>query len=223
MENQMDKTFLYICLYIILTIFFYIFSASTVYSKTLIHLGQLGKTWAVMEKDVTAEMQAAAEKNFDTAIKEIEQKLKKYQPEEGVYRLPACKKKGSFLVDMTQTITEDIKDGEGRTIYPAGYRFNPLDYVPFSLIIVVLDATDPYQIQWYKKSSYKDKSNVFVMLSDGYASDASLELKQPVYYLSKLMAERFNLRSVPSIVLRDGGSLRVYEINARQEGKNENK
>ncbi len=212
--NHKDRKILYIFLYNILFIIIYISFAIPVYSKT-VNLGNVGNTWTVVEKDVTEELKAGATKKLNGAIADVRKKIKVYQPPGGVYKLPACKKDNSFIVDMTWTLKRDIKDARGKIVYPKGYRFNPLKYVHFSKILVVVDTTNPDQMAWFKESPYFKDNRVFLLISNGYAFDVISELKRPVYYLSKEIAERLKLRSVPSVISRVGGDMKVYEFDVR--------
>ncbi len=214
MLSQIDRFILYICLYSILFIYFTIFSVSFVSGQT-VDLGQVGNTWSVIEQDVTEELKTTARKSFDAAIGDIRRNIKKYQPAEGVYRLPPCEKNASFAVDMTWTLGRDLRDGNGKIIYPAGYRFNPLEYVSFTQILVVLDATNPDQMAWFTQSPYGTDGRVLLLLSDGYAFDVMSRLNRPVYYLSKTIAERLKLRSVPSVVHSVNKKMEVFELNVK--------
>ncbi len=210
MLKQLDINIMYIFLYSISIIYI----ANPVYGKT-VSLGVVGKTWPVVEQDITIELKSTVREKLDRAITDIQKNVKKYQPSEGLYRLPVCKKNTSFTVDMTWTLTRDLRDNKGKVIYPKGYRFNPLQYVPFSQIIVVIDATDSDQVTWFKQSLYSTDSRVLLLLSDGYAFEMMSELKRPVYYLSKTIAERLKLRVVPSVISRVNKEMEVFEFDTR--------
>ena len=120
-------------------------------------------------------------------------------------------------MDLTYTLDQDIPDGKGGVLYPKGYTFNPLDYAGLRSVIVVINGSDPSQVNWFKNSIYFEDFKTRLILSDGSYYDLSEKFKRPVFYLMEPMANRFQLKAVPSVVSQKGRYLEVSEIYISKE------
>ena len=103
---------------------------------------------------------------------------------------------------MTYVVPDDIKDTNGRIMYPKGYKFNPADYVRMTQTIVIIDATNKLQIAWAKKNKYFDDMKYMVLLNDGNAYEMQKDYKNTFYYIDK----------TPSLVQQVGNKIQVSEI-----------
>ena len=126
---------------------------------------------------------------------------------------------------MTYTLEHDLRDGKGKIIYPRGFTFNPLDHVPFSGGLVIIDGDDPEQVEWFRESPYARNHRARLLLAGGYAYELSRKLQRAVYYLTDGMAKRLHLTAVPAVVVREGNRLRVREIvfSSPAGGQNEDR
>ena len=174
----------------------------------------LGRTYSIAEKDALQEIKDRANQiNWKKVVTEGKEKeVKDYQPAD-LKRLPRATEYSTYLVDMTYTLDMDVPDGKGGILYPKGYRFNPLDYMRFSSTIVVIDASDPDQVDWFKDSSYSAAFNTKLLLSDGNHQDAAKKLERPVFYLNEKIAFRFQLQAVPSVVVQSGRYMEIRQID----------
>jgi len=183
------------------------------------HLGTVGAVYSVVEPDALAEIrEAAARIDLKKAIdqqKKLEM-IKNFRPVD-LHPLPAAEGDRFFLVDMTYTLDSDIPDGKGGVLYPKGFTFNPLDYVNLTSVLVVINAGDRRQVDWFKFSPYAEDYRTRLILSGGDYYDLSEELNRPVFYLVDTVARRLQLAAVPSIVLQQGNMLQVREVMLRHE------
>jgi len=180
-------------------------------------LGTVGATYPVVEADVVTELTQKAiqhEKTYDQDP--LLEELKTHQPA-NLQKLPHAEQDRNFLVTMEYSLEHDLVDGEGNIRYPQGFTFNPLDYVSFSAGLVIIDGTDPKQINWFQKTPYATNHRVRLLLSDGYAFQLGQLLKRPVFYLTKNIAARLQLAAVPAVVVQHDRSLLVYEIAVPHE------
>ena len=146
-------------------------------------LGTVGKTYTISEKDALTELEGRAS---SVDWKKLYSKIKpeNYRPEKppGTSR---AQKARSFLVDMTYTLKSDIPDGKGGILYPAGYTFNPLDYVTFKKTLIVIDGTDREQVAWFAHSKYKGQPDTMILITSGSTTDLQKQLKQPIFYATR--------------------------------------
>lgn len=176
----------------------------------------LGKTYPIIEKDAMTEIKEKASKvdwgkAFDK--KKQSERMKTFRPK-GMTRLPKSNQNRLRSVDMTYTLEFDIPDGKGGILYPRGYRFNPLDYVRYPGMMVVIDGTKKEQVEWFKKSKYYKNINVKLLLSDGNYYELKKQLNQSVYYAFPDMVRRFKVMSVPSVIWQKEGdrNMSILEV-----------
>jgi conjugal transfer pilus assembly protein TraW len=123
-----------------------------------------------------------------------------------------ARKDRTFLVNMTYILERDIKDEKGKIVYPAGYAFNPLDYVAYPRTLVILNGKRPEQIRWFEKSSYAKDAQSTLLLTDGSYGELSMSLKRPLFYASTKLIEAFRIQAVPSVVRQLGACMEVTEV-----------
>jgi hypothetical protein len=91
--------------------------------------------------DALTEIEASAAKiNMTEIVKLARDKAQNFKPDNPVSLEPA-KQNRTFKVHMSYTLEFDIPDGKGGVLYPKGYSFNPLDYVTYPGVLVVIDGT----------------------------------------------------------------------------------
>lgn len=197
---------------IIILILSYIIITSVAY-------GSQGKTYPIYEKDAITEIKSAASKvdwNKYLSREAQEKKLKEFKPK-GLTKLPNATTSRVRNVDMTYTLEFDIPDGKGGILYPKGYMFNPLDYVRYPGMMIVLDGTRKEQIEWFRKSKYYNKINVKLLLTDGNYYNLKNQLNQSVYYAFPDMIRRFKVSHVPSVIWQKEGSnlMSIMEVGLK--------
>ena len=180
-------------------------------------LGVFGAVYAIAEKDALREIEekaAKADLNRMVNKDELTKKLTHYTPEDlkAVKDLPPAKKERTFLVDMTYTLEQDIADDKGNVVYPKGYTFNPLDYVVYPRVLVIMNGAKREQLAWFTASPYGRDPSVKVLITDGSYAEISKALKRPVFYASQAVVEVFRVSAVPSVVRQKGRLMEVREI-----------
>ncbi|SHO52064.1 conjugal transfer pilus assembly protein TraW [Desulfopila aestuarii DSM 18488] len=179
-------------------------------------LGTVGDVYPVAEADVREELKLRVQDGWEQdgweqKKDEYQKTVDTYQPVD-LYQLPRAKQDRTFLVDMSYTLDRDLRDREGRVLYPRGYTFNPLDYMRLSIGLVVIDGSDPAQVKWFRESPYSEDHRVKLLISGGYAHELITALKRAVFYLGKDVAERLQLAAVPCVAIQRGGQMQVTEF-----------
>lgn len=188
-------------------------------AKTIIlkkdYIGTFGATYKIAEKDAIAELkQKAAQTDWKKYFnpEKIKALVKNYSPD--LIKLPRAGKNNSFLVDMTYTLEFDIPDGKGGILYPAGFKFNPLEYMNFSKILVIFDGADIEQVQWCQ-NSYADDYKSTLLITGGSCYKLSGLFKRPVFYASADFIRRFGVRAVPSVISQQKNYMEIKEIEIK--------
>lgn len=163
----------------------------------------IGQTYPIIEPDALEEIEArVAKTKFDPKIFGEEGDWSALQSPE----LPDTKEPEQRIVVPFFALTFDIPDKDGDILYPAGYTFNPLEYLtlPSRLIIISED-----QIEW--AISIAETADM-IILAGSNALEATREYGRPIFKLEDRVRERLDLRSVPSVVRQDGSHFIVDEI-----------
>ena len=180
-------------------------------------LGTFGAVYDIVEKDALKELEEKAKSvDFSKAVDRnaLVKRARNFTPEDvkEMKMIGPARKDRTFLVDMTYTLERDIKDDKGNIVYPAGYTFNPLNYVAYPRTLVILNGKRPEHIRWFEESSYAKDAQVTLLLTDGSYSELSKSLKRPVFYASTKLIEAFKIQAVPSVVRQSGAYMEVTEV-----------
>lgn len=163
----------------------------------------IGKTYPIIEPDALAEIEARVERTpFDPKAFGDESDWTALQSPV----LPAATEHAIRRVIPFFSLGFDIPDKDGNILYPAGYTFNPLEYLrlPSRLIIV-----GENQLEWGLGQA---NPGDMVIMSGGNALAAQRERNVSVFKLEDQVRERLDLRVVPSIVEQDGTVFIVEEF-----------
>ena len=175
----------------------------------IVRLEPVGPTSAVIETDL---VDALRQRAVSINVEQLRSAQARYQPA-NLHALPRATKDTTTVVDLTHTLEEDLVDAQGTILYPAGFTFNPLQYVSLSGTLVVIDGSDPEQVAWFKGTPYGSNRRALLLLSGGLAVQLRDELRRPVAYLTEDIAQRLQLRAVPSIVVERDNQLVIREVS----------
>ena len=175
----------------------------------IVRLEPVGPTSAVIETDLAEELRQRAVR---VDVERLRSAQVRYQPA-NLQALPRAEKDTTTMVDLTHTLEQDVQDANGQVLYPAGFTFNPLRYVSLSGALVVIDGSDPEQVAWFKGSSYGANHRALLLLSGGLAATLRDELGRPVAYLTEDIAQRLQVRAVPSVVVERDNQLVIREVS----------
>ena len=175
----------------------------------IVQLEPVGPTSAVVETDLGEELRQRAVR---VDVERLRSAQARYQPA-NLQALPRATKDATTMVDLTHTLEQDVQDANGQVLYPAGFTFNPLQYVSLSGALVVIDGSDPEQVAWFKGSPYGSNRRALLLLSGGLAAALRDGLQRPVAYLTQDIAQRLQVRAAPSVVVERDNQLVIREVS----------
>ncbi|WP_257291435.1 hypothetical protein [Endozoicomonas sp. ONNA1] len=163
----------------------------------------IGRTYPIAEND---------------ALDEIKKKASKIPPEAFIksksdwsalksLSLPLASATRSRKHIPWHTTQFDIKNAEGRVLYPKGFRFNPLQYVKLPQRIVVIREDHAV---WLKENHLK--STDMVLLTDGDIEKVSKFIGRPVFILEDSVKQRLGLEYVPTILSQPATYFQIDEF-----------
>ena len=179
----------------------------------IVRLEPVGPISAVIE---TGLGDALRQRAVSVDVEQLRSAQAHYQPA-NLQALPRATKDTTTRVDLTHTLEQDLVDTQGTILYPAGFTFNPMRYVSLSGALVVIDGSDPEQVAWFKGSPYGTNRRALLLLSGGLAATLRDELGRPVAYLTEDIAQRLQLRAVPSVVMEQDQHLTVREVRIDED------
>lgn len=112
-------------------------------------------------------------------------------------------------VDVTHTFKEDIKH-EGIIIQKAGDRFNPLESVHMTNLIII-DGENENQIDWAIGKEKELTGKTKILISNGSSNIIKMNYGIRVYRLTDDMQKLYQITHVPCTVSQDGKELLVHE------------
>lgn len=162
---------------------------------------QLGKTYPVVERSALDEINSKAQ-NFK-GIENID--IQKTTAFKG-HPLPFNTENKIRTIAPFYTLDFDIKDSEGKTLYPKGFTYNVAEYVKLPFRVIVFSE----QHVEYVKSN-KLPSDI-LLLTHGDIFKVKDDLDGNVFFLDERLADRFYVEGTPTIIKQVGARYEITEI-----------
>lgn len=182
-------------------------------------LGVIGPTYEISEPHLLKMIeQRLREKERTGELKRLEEEAKARgvdavtnpQPVAGIRTTQAAR---TFYMDPSFTLDRNILDAQGRLLFPAGTRKNPLEIVSLSKHLLFFDARDRRQVNRARELLATYQGKVKPILTGGSYLDLMKSWRIPVYYDQQgLLTRRFGIHQVPALVSQEGQRLRIDEL-----------
>ena len=183
------------------------------------NLGTLGPTYGIAEphlldfiqqrlrdKEQSGELQRLMQEAQARGISAVKQPT----PVPG---LRATDNARTFYVDPSLTLDRNIVDAQGRLLFPAGTRKNPLDVMSLSKQLLFFDARDRRQVTRARELITRYNGRVKPILTGGSYLDLMTAWRVPVYFDHQgTLTKRLGIRQVPALVSQEGLRLRIDEV-----------
>lgn len=182
------------------------------FALTAVKTQMAGRTYPIAEQDMLSEIkQRAKQINVAALQKKFKKQLSGYEPKGAAY-LPPADKSESYLVDMTYTLTFNIPrvNRQGKVIgilYPKGFKFNPLAYMPLGKIIptlIIFNINNRAERSYIKKHYLYKLNTMLLTVKSKFSNIRHFEkqTKMAVFELTRHVAKRLHLKNTISIVYR---------------------
>jgi len=193
-------------------------------SARAVNLGTIGPTYGIAEphllteierrlreKERTGELQRLIDEARARGVESVRQPA----PVEGLRTTEAAR---TFYVDPSFTLDRNVVDAQGRLLFAAGTRKNPLEVVSLTRKLLFFDARDPKQVRRAGElmASTAATTPVKPILTGGSYLDLMRAWRVPVYYDQQgALTRRLGIRQVPALVSQEGARLRIDELSLR--------
>ena len=170
-----------------------------------VDLGVYGKVYEINEPDWLKEVlkkAKLAEENgiLEEKINEKKEAIKRYLKRPKGVDLEFAKENSHRLFDPTYTLERDIANEYGEVIYPAGYTFNPLNYMTWNKRLCLINGDREAEVEW----AYKSCQNVVkdrIILTKGCFSCVQEKFDQKIYFDQyQMIIKKFNIKKTPSAI-----------------------
>ena len=119
----------------------------------------------------------------------------------------------SFHYDPTLVLERNVVDDQGRVLFPAGTRRNPLEVVALSKRLLFFDARDPRQVRRARRLIDELGGRVKPVLVGGSYLDLMKRWRVRVYYdQDGALTRQLGIAQVPALVSQEGLLLRIDEL-----------
>jgi conjugal transfer pilus assembly protein TraW len=122
----------------------------------------------------------------------------------------------TFYVDPSFTLDRNVLDAQGRVLFPAGTRKNPLEVVALSKQLLFFDARDKRQVARARELWAAARGHLKPILTAGSYLDLMKSWQIPVYFDQQgLLTRRLGISQVPALVSQEGLRLRIDELELK--------
>jgi conjugal transfer pilus assembly protein TraW len=150
-------------------------------------LGVVGPTYEIAERDLIEVMKdkfRRMEKSGELARLQENYKQKvidaveKPRPVQGVSSTETVR---TFYVDPTWTLDRNVVDEQGKLLFPAGTKVNPLDYAPLTQYLLFFDQREKAQVAFARRFIEQSKARVKPILVGGEPLKLMRQWKREVF------------------------------------------
>ncbi|QTA78492.1 Uncharacterized protein dnl_07140 [Desulfonema limicola] len=190
-------------------------------------IGITGDVWEIAEPDPVEELKkiADAKKEILQAYLDNERNLNKYVPAEGIITIPPAQKSETYIVNTVFTLDHDITDQSGSLIYPAGFKYNILDYRPFPLKnkYVIFNGASKAEIAFVFERFGNDPEAKFFVTRGTEAWLKTIQTTGGAYeikFLTREMADILHIKATISVVYQVENYLKVDVVPVPEQTEN---
>lgn len=118
-----------------------------------------------------------------------------------------------FSFDPSIRYPADLRDDKGEIFYLKNTRFNPLETLTLSQVLLFLDGDDAEQLDWALKFEQTQKIDALWILINGPVFELMARLNRVIYFdQGGKLVEKFGILQVPAVVRQEAKQFVVEEL-----------
>ncbi|MGI9296692.1 MAG: conjugal transfer protein TraW [Gammaproteobacteria bacterium] len=165
-----------------------------------------GSTFPIAEPDALKEIeQRASQINWQSALSKPPAH---WGARKSSAKLPRALKSVVRRLVPSYTLERDIVDKDGNIIYPAGFAYKPLEFMPVMPFRIIVIGDDDDDVAWFEKNG---RPTDVVLVSGGDPVLVGKRVGQRAYLVGRREIDRLGLRVIPSVVAQEGEQLVINE------------
>jgi len=180
-------------------------------------LGVIGPSYPVIERDLIEVIheriqQKTASGELGELHNGLKDRTKNYAKRPPGVSLPRALEYRAVEINPVYTLDKDITDADGKVIFKAGTKVNPLEVNPLTKTLCFIDGDDPEQVSWMKEYCSADIRNKMILVNGDYLG-LTEKLNLRLYFDQRgYLVERFGIKAVPAVIRQSGKVLYVEEF-----------
>ncbi len=175
------------------------------FAKLVIYEGD-GQAYEIAEGDKTKEIAELTKTYIESKKSEDRYKVRLKNT------ILKAEQDRSKRVDITHVLKENIVGNNGEILKRAGDKYNPLENVTMTNLIII-DGESEDQIEWAREKEKEFSGKTKILIAKGSTKDAKDFHGIRVYRLRDDMQEFFQITHIPCTVSQEGKELVVNEYN----------
>ncbi|EJX7572382.1 type-F conjugative transfer system protein TraW [Vibrio cholerae] len=180
-------------------------------------LGVIGTTYPIIERDLIDVIHERIEEKtksgeLDELHQGMKERSKEYASKPPGVGLPRAQVYRAVEVNPVYTLEEDIVDAEGKVLFKAGTKVNPLEIRPLTKTLCFIDGDDSEQVTWLETYCAQDPRNKLILVNGNFQM-LSKQTGLRLYFDQRgYLVERFGITAVPAVIRQSGKVLYVEEF-----------
>lgn len=171
-------------------------------------LGVVGRVYPIMETDLLVVFEQKAHESviqgdWSREMDASAKRARDYVARPPGQSLPVVDQAARRLFDPTLVIPYDLRDAEGRLLYPAGTQINPLRVRPFSKRLAFFDGDDSRQRRWADELLADDWQTLPILVQGPVMAMSQAWERQVYFDQGGHLVARFGIQRVPTLVYQE--------------------
>ncbi|WP_223825622.1 type-F conjugative transfer system protein TraW [Candidatus Enterovibrio escicola] len=180
-------------------------------------LGVMGKTYPIIERDLIDVIhERIQEKTKSGELDELhhgmKDRSKEYARRPPGIDLPRAKEYRAVEVNPVYTLEDDIVDADGKVLFKAGTKVNPLEIRPLTKTLCFIDADDSEQVIWLQTYCAQDPRNKLILVNGDFQLLSNQTGLRLYFDQRGYLVGRFGIAALPAVIRQSGRVLYVEEF-----------
>lgn len=168
-----------------------------------------GTTYEIVEPDLLIEIQQKA-KQVDW--QKLQRNMKFTQE---FARLPIATEDNSYYHTPVTILPFEVKDKNGKVLYPKGFKFNPLKYTTLPNQLIVLGSSRHLDVVSNLSSLVSPDDTLLIVNMD--TRKFIKQTGKRAFLLSKNAIKRLGIKQIPAIISQQGDQFLIQVFALRHE------